>query len=124
MLHINELKIMRAALQIISNPNRPWDQQSFEWRTQLVRSLENALGFDFKSTRDFRRKLNDFLEDCDFRKRDITLRIKAARKKLKLTQKQLAKQLGYKSHVTIAHFEKGSRYPSKRVFQWLEGIGM
>jgi DNA-binding XRE family transcriptional regulator len=117
-------KIIRLVSQILNNPDRPWDQQSLEWRIQLVRSLENALRSDFINTKDYKNKINDFLCDCDFRRKDINLRIKGARKKLKLTQKQLAKRLGYKSHVTIAQFEKGSRYPSKRVFRWLEEIGM
>jgi len=122
---LNDRKyIVNKAFQIIANPDRPWDLPSTEFRLHLVRSLENIISSEFKNTKEFKRKINDILMDCDFRKKEINLRIINARKKLKITQKQLADQLGYKSHVTIVHFEDGSRYPSKIILQWLEKIGM
>ncbi len=51
-------------------------------------------------------------------------RLKKARKKARLTQSELAMSLGLNSHVPIAQYESGKRYPSKVVLEWLETQSM
>lgn len=94
------------------------------WRAMAVRYLEKELKTDFKNTRDMKQKVENYLVDYKLRKIPISQRIAKARKKRKLTQKELAKELGYKSHVPIAQFERGLRYPPDKVIQWIEQAGM
>jgi DNA-binding XRE family transcriptional regulator len=115
---------VKKAYQILTNPNRPMDADSVQWRVFLVQSLEQLLHTQFTNTANFKKKIKAFLEGYEVRKKPPAERIKKARKKMKWTQKQLADHLGYKSHVTIAQHEKGQRAPAKRVFQWLEEVGM
>jgi len=115
---------VKKAYQILTNPNRPMDADSVQWRVLLVQVLEKKLNTQFQNTADFKKKIKAFLEGYQVRKKPPAERIKKARKKMKWTQKQLADHLGYKSHVTVAQLEKGSRAPAKRVFQWLAEAGM
>ena len=115
---------VKKASQILNNPDRPLDADSVQWRALLVQCLERLLKTQFANTADFKQKIDSFLRGYEVRKDDPAERIKRARKKKKWTQKQLADYLGYKSHAAIAQFEKGLRYPSKKVFQWLEDEGM
>ena len=93
-------------------------------RIFLIQWLEATLRIQFKNTRDMKHKIEKYLGNYQVRKKPVAERIKKARKKRKWTQKELADHLGYKSHVTIAQFEKGLRYPPERIFQWLEAEGM
>ena len=86
--------------------------------------LERLLKTQFTNTADFRQKVDSFLRGYEVRKADPPVRIKKARKKKKWTQQQLADHLGYKSHAAIAQLEKGLRFPPKKVFKWLEEVGM
>jgi DNA-binding XRE family transcriptional regulator len=113
---------VKKAYQILSSTNHPEDSNVIQWRTLLVQCLENLLNTEFKNTRDLRQKVEKYLKGYNIRKGTAAERIQRARKKKKLTQKELAKDLGYKSHVAIAQFEKGLRYPPKKVFEWLEGV--
>lgn len=115
---------VKKAYQILNNPNRPMDADSVQWRVLLVQCLERLLKTQFINTADFRQKVDGFLRGYEVRKADPASRIKKARKKKKWTQKQLANHLGYKTHAAIAQLENGLRYPSKKVFQWLEEVGM
>ena len=80
------------------------------------------LNTEFKNTRDLRQKVQKYLKGYEIRKGSTGERIQRARKKLGVTQKELAKELGYKNHTAIAQFEKGLRYPPGKVFKWLEGV--
>lgn len=115
---------VKKGYQILTNPNRPNDSDSVQWRVQLVRCLESLLNTQFRNTRDFRRKIKEYLKNYEIRKKPVGDRIKKARKKLGLTQKQVAEQLGFKSHVAIVNYEKGKRYPPNKVFQWLDAVGV
>jgi len=115
---------VKKAYQVLTNPNRPMDADSVQWRVLLVQCLERLLKTQFTNTADFRQKEDGFLRGYEVRKADPASRIKKARKKKKWTQKQLADHLGYKSHAAIAQFEKGLRHPPKRIFQWLDDEGM
>ena len=115
---------VKKLYQIISNPDRPTDADSFQWRLKAVKVLEKMLRTDFKNTRDFRRKVENYLKNYEIRKGSAAYRIKKARKKLRLTQKQAAEHLGFKTHVTFVNYEKGKRYPPDKVFRWLEEVGV
>ncbi len=119
---INDMRyFVKKAFQLINNQS---PLGNFQTRLLLLEWLENFLGTQFKSTRDFKQKVRMYLQNYDARKLPASERIKKARKKLGWTQKELAKFLVYTSHVSIAQFEKGKRYPPKKVFQWLKEVGM
>ena len=65
-----------------------------------------------------------YLSGYDGRRLPVPQAIKRARKKLKLTQRQLAERLGFKDHTLISKYEKGQRVPSDKVIQWLKEGGM
>jgi len=114
---------VRKAVQILADPDGFNDIDSVQWRVLLVRCLENLLKTKFESTRDFKRKVGDYLKNFDGRRAPVGERIRKARKKLGWTQKRLAEHLGFKRHVTILNYEKGLRYPPDRVFRWVEEQG-
>lgn len=116
--------LVKKLYQIILDPDRPIDAASFQWRVNVIRCLENMLRTDFKNTRDFKRKIENYLNNYEIRKGSAADRIKKARKKLRLTQKQAAEHLGFKTHVTFVNYEKGKRYPPDKVFRWLEEVGV
>jgi len=70
-------------------------------RVLLVRALENATGFQFRNTRDFKEKMEQF-----FLFGNPGGILKKARKKRGLTQWQLARQLGV-TQSAIARMEAG-----------------
>ena len=111
---------LKKAYQILIDPNRSTDVDSVQWRVSLIRCLESILRTQFVNTRDFNRKIREFLRDFDIRKAPAGERIRKARNKIRISQKQLAEQLGFKSHAVIAQYERGHRYPNSKVFQWLE----
>jgi DNA-binding XRE family transcriptional regulator len=119
---------VKKAYQIITNPNRPTDSDSFQGRTNLVRCLEYMLKTQFRNTRDFKEKCKDFLantrtkEETENITRSAGKRIMRARKKLKWTQGRLAKELGFKSRKTIQRYENESMYPSAKVSNWLNKV--
>lgn len=51
------------------------------------------------------------------RGKSFSERIKAARRRLKWTQGQVAEYLGLKSKATITNYEKNLRYPKKKVLE-------
>lgn len=115
---------VKKSFQLINSQNTPTHSQAVQSRAYLIEWLEVCLNTRFQNTRDFRQKIGKYIQNYDARKRSPSERLKKARKKLGWTQKELAKFLGYTSHVSIAQFEMGKRYPSKKVFQWLKEVGM
>ena len=93
-------------------------------RIFLLQWLETTLRTQFENTRNMKHKIEKYLGNYQVKQKPVAKRIKKARKKRNWTQKELADHLGYKSHVTIAQFEKGLRYPPEKIFQWLETEGM
>lgn len=51
------------------------------------------------------------------RGKSFSERIRAARRRLKWTQGQVAEYLGFKSKATITKYEKGLRYPKRKVLE-------
>lgn len=116
---------VKKAYQIISNPDRPNDADSVQWRVLLVRCLEQMLKTEFRNTRDFKEKCKSFIKrsktEEDIR-RSVGKRIIRARKKLEWDQKKLAEFLGYRSRKTIQRYENDSVYPPIKILNWLKGV--
>jgi hypothetical protein len=108
----------------LTDPDRPCDSASVDYRVGLIRFLEKLMRTEFASTADLRQHVERFLDGYDGRRLPVPQAIKRARKKLKLTQRQLAEQLGFKDHTLISKYEKGQRVPSAKVIEWLKGGGM
>lgn len=121
---IDRRHLVKKLYQKISNLSRPLDTFSIQMRINEIRHLEKLMRTEFRNSRDMRRKIEDYQENYDARKMSVSRRIKKARKKKRLTQRELAELMGYKSHVPITYFEKGLRYPPDKVFHWLEQEGM
>jgi DNA-binding transcriptional regulator YiaG len=115
---------VKKAYQVLCSADRPSDSSSDQEHSGLVRELERRLKTEFNSTRDLNEKVEKYLAGYDLRKAEPSARLRRARKKLKLTQGELARRLGYTSHVPIANFERGKRPLTRRVSEWLESIGM
>jgi len=115
---------VKKAYQLITSRNTPTDPDSVQTRVLLAEWLEKFLKTAFTGTRDFKQKIQRYLEGYEIRKAPLNERIKKLRKKKGWTQKELAKHLGLKSHVAVVNYEKGLRRPPKRIIQWLEKAGM
>jgi transcriptional regulator with XRE-family HTH domain len=76
---------------------------------------------EFASTADLRQQVERYLGSRDGRRLPVPQAIKRARKKLKLSQRQLAELLSFKDHTLISKFESGKRLPSAKVLEWLSG---
>ena len=74
---------------------------------------------DFASTADLRHHVERYLSGYDGRRLPVPQAIKRARKKLKLTQRQLAELLGFKDHTLISKYESGKRVPTDKLLEWL-----
>jgi len=108
----------------LTDPDRPCDSASVDYRIGLIRFLEKLMRTEFASTTDLRQHVERYLEGHDGRRLPVPQAIRRARKKLKLTQRQLAEQLGFKDHTLISKYEKGERVPSDKVLEWLKEGGM
>jgi DNA-binding XRE family transcriptional regulator len=115
---------VRKIWQILTDPDRPFDSASVDYRVELIRYLENLMRTEFASTRDLRQHVERYLDGHDGRRMPIFQAIRRARKKRKLTQRQLAGLLGLKDHTLISKYEKGERVPSEKVLAWLKEGGM
>lgn len=116
----NRKYFVKKVFDILTSPDLPTDPNSVQFHIGAYRCLENILSTQFKNTHDFKEKIARYLGDYDLRKTEPKERLKRARKKAGLTQKDLAALLGFKSQVSIAHIEEGKRYPPKKVLEWLE----
>lgn len=108
----------------LTDQDRPCDSASVDHRIGLIRFLEKLMRTEFASTTDLRQHIERYLEGHDGRRLPVPQAIKRARKKLKLTQRQLAEQLGLKDHTLISKYEKGQRVPSEKIIEWLKEGGM
>lgn len=108
----------------ICRKDRPLDPRSIQDRVDLIKILEKRLKTEFFNTRDFHEKVGNHFNRFRPHIIPVSTRVRKARKKLRWSQKQLAAHLGYKSHVSIAHYERGLRYPSSEVLKWLKDMGM
>ena len=120
----SDLRQVKDLYETINSRELPDDSNSVQRRVVIVETLEDLLGTSFSDTRDMREKVSEFLGGVDFRRSPTSVRLRKARKKQGLTQRELARRLGYKNHVAISNFESGLRRPSKRIHQWLDEQGM
>jgi hypothetical protein len=110
--------------KVLTDPDRPCDSASVDYRVELIRCLEKLIRTEFASTRDLKQHVERFLAGPDGRRMPISQAIRRARKKLKLTQRQLAELLGLRDHTLISKYETGERVPSGKVIEWLKEGGM
>jgi len=111
---------VKKAYDIIRDKAIDLDFDTTRYRMELVKKLEAILNTQFTNTRDFNLKVGNFIRNQEIKQKPVTARLKKIRKKFNWTQKEMAKQLGFKSHVTINNYEKGLRYPPKKILIWLE----
>jgi len=121
---MDKRSIVKRIWQILTDPERPWDEAWVDLRVRLIQFLEKRLRKDFASTRDLKQHVERFVAGHDGRRMPISQAIRRARKKRKLTQRQLAEHLGFKDHTLISKYEKGERVPSGKVIEWLKEGGM
>lgn len=116
--------LIKKAYQTITDRDRPIDPSSIQSRIDLIRHLGGTLRTNIINSRAFRLKIEAALENYRPSVTPVGVRLRKARKRNHLSQKQLAALLGFKSHVPITQYENGHRYPPTRVFQWLKDQGM
>lgn len=103
----------------LTDPDRPCDSVSVDYRVGRIRYLEELMRTEFASTADLRQHIERYLNGHDGRRLPVPQAIKRARKKLKLSQSQLAELLSLKDHTLISKYESGKRVPTDRVLEWL-----
>jgi hypothetical protein len=108
----------------LTDPDRPGDSVSVDYMVGRIRYLEKLMRTEFASTANFRQHVDRYLSGYDGRRLPVPQAIKRARKKLKLTQRQLAELLGFKDHTLISKYESGKRVPTDKVIEWLKEGGM
>jgi len=106
--------------QVLTDPDRPCDSASVDYRVGLIRSLEKLMRKEFACTKELRQHVERYLDGYDGRRLPVPEAIRRARKKRKWTQRQLAEHLGFKDHSLISKYEKGQRVPSDKVMAWLK----
>jgi DNA-binding XRE family transcriptional regulator len=116
--------LVKWIYKVISDPDRPCDSASVDLRLMLIDHLQDLMRTRFANTADLRQHVDRFLDNPDGRRLPIPQAIKRARKRLGLTQRQLAEQLSLKDHTLISKFEKGKRLPTKGIIEWLKEGGM
>ncbi len=104
--------------------NESSDWGATDQRVEVVRRIETILKKEFNNTRELTEFVQVYVIDIDNRKLPLNQRLRRARKKQKLSQRELAKMFGFKTHVSIAQFELGKRMPTKAVLGWLESVEM
>lgn len=120
---IDKRYLVKKLCQIIQNPDHLMNLGiSTQWRVSVIEFLEQFFRSPFSSTKDMKRKIEEYLNGFEVRKKPVGERIRIARKKNGWTQKKLARHLGYISYVSIIQFERGSRFPPKKIFHWLEEV--
>jgi len=116
----NKKATVKWIWQVLTDPERPWDAASVDHRVRLIQLLEKLLRKDFTSTRELKLHVERLVASPDGRRMPISQALRRARKKRKLTQRQLAEHLGFKDHTLISKYEKGERLPSAKVIEWLK----
>jgi DNA-binding transcriptional regulator YiaG len=121
---IDKRSAVKRISRALNDPDRPFDPESLDHRLRQIQYLEKLFKAEFSCTGDMRQLIERYLEGFDGRRLPIPQAIKRARKKLKLTQQQLAETLGLRDHTLISKYETGRRVPSNKVIEWLKGGGM
>ena len=111
---------VRRIWEVLNDPDRPCDHISVDNRVEMIRYLERLFRTEIRNKAQLEELVTGFLGDG--RCLPATQAVKRARKKLKLSQRQLAVHLGLKDHTLISKIESGKREPSAKVIEWLHGI--
>lgn len=86
---------------------------------KIVEELEHLVGHEFKTSADFHYYIADFLKRKQIVHESAGRKLARLRKKSKLTQIQLAAQLGVDRR-TLIRWENDDGLPSKEALKWIE----
>ena len=111
---------VRRIWEILNDPDRPCDHISVNNRIEMIPYLERLFRTEIRNKAQLGELVTRFLGNQDGRCLPAPQAIKRARKKLKLSQRQLALHLGLKDHTLISKIESGKREPSAKVLKWLK----
>ena len=114
----NYLKV-KELYGVICNHELGDDFSSVQRRVDIIRELESITRKEFRNTSEFHEVVQAYIKNKGERIKSLGKRIKRARKKNKMTLKQLASHLGFKSHSAFIMYEKDMRLPPNEVIQWL-----
>ncbi len=103
----------------ICSRERGNDSGSTQNVLEMIRELEHLTGREFRTTSEFHREVQAYVENRGERLKSLGKRIRRARKARKWTLKRLASELGYRSHSAFVKFENDERLPPKEVIEWL-----
>lgn len=109
----------KELFEIIRNRVLGDDSSSVQDRVAIIRRLELLTGKEFRSTSEFHREVQAFIDNEGERLKSLGKRIHKARKAKGWTLKRLAAELGYRSHSAFILYEKDKRLPPKEVIEWL-----
>jgi DNA-binding XRE family transcriptional regulator len=105
--------------RIICNHELGDDSASVQQRVDIIRQLESITGKEFRNTAEFHQEAQAYINNKGAKIKSLGTRFKRARKRSKLTLKQLAEMLGFKSHSAFILYEQDKRLPPKEVMEWL-----
>ena len=114
----NYLKV-KELYGVICNHELGDDFSGVQRRVDIIRELESITRKEFRNTSEFHEIVQAYINKKGERIKSLGKRIKRARKKNKMTLKQLAFHLGFKSHSAFIMYEKDKRLPPNEVIQWL-----
>lgn len=112
--------IVKRIWEILNNPGRPCDHISVNDRVRMIGYLERLFRTQIRNTAQLKELVSRFLGGLDGRRLAIPQALKRARKKFRLSQRQLAELLGLKDHTLISKYESGKRAPTGGILAWLK----
>jgi ribosome-binding protein aMBF1 (putative translation factor) len=105
--------------EIIRNREFGDDPTSVQGRLDIIRQLEFITGKQFRTSSEFHREVQAYIDNGGERLKSLGKRIRKARKAKKWTLKRLAAELGFKSHSAFILYEQEKRLPAREVMEWL-----
>ena len=105
--------------EIICNHELGDDSSSVQQRVDIIRELESITGKEFRNTSEFHREVQAYIKNKGERIVSLGARIRKARKRKGWSLKQLARNLGFRSHSTFIMYEQNKRLPPKEVMEWI-----
>ena len=111
---------VRRIWEILNDLDRPCDHISVNDRARMIGYLERLFRTQISSKDQLKELAERFLGGLDGRRLPIPQALKRARKKSKLSQRQLAERLGLKDHSLISKCEAGKKDPTKKILDWLK----
>lgn len=110
---------VKELYEIICNRVLGDDSSGVQQKVEIIRELESITGKEFRNTAEFHQEVQAYIKNKGERIASLGARIKRARKRKKWSLKELAKNLGFRSHATFIMYEQNKRLPPKEVMEWL-----